>query len=84
MSAKKTSMPREPQVGDAYFPLFESDYGDSPSDLPSTHLTITAVEPYGDNASCYCVTAVDDDGNRCGYDCMWSDKLQAWDYNSNG
>ena len=83
--AKKTKMANEPRVGDAYFPLLAGDYrGCTPHTIPGGRLTIVEVEPYGDNEMTCCVTAVDDDGVPMGYDCMWSNQLQAWVYCSEG
>lgn len=59
-----------PQVGDKYYPLFESDWRNGEP-------TLTIKEIYQDyEDGGFAIFASDD----IGYDCYWSEKLQMWCY----
>ena len=65
---------REPQTGDKYMPVFQSDLDDGEDSEP---LTIADVEYLCDDGETWNITASD----GVGYDAVWSDRHQVWCYN---
>lgn len=63
-----------PDIGDAYYPDFESDFEhDQP--LPAAKLTIQEVLEDTERDG-FTIIASDD----VGYDCFWSERYKSWIY----
>jgi hypothetical protein len=68
-------MAKQPQVGDRYIPLFQSDLEECTRDVQP--MTISEVKQLFDDEETWEIIASDGHG----YDCVWSDRHQIWCYN---
>ena len=69
-------MTKQPQPGDKYIPVFQSDFDDEPQ-TELEPLKIAEVEHLCDDGETWSIIASDGEG----YDAVWSDRHQVWCYN---